>query len=443
MFIDAVDVKFRAGNGGNGLVSWRREARIAKGGPFGGDGGRGGDIIVIADPNINTLSDFRYVKEVAAEDGQRGGIQLMHGSNAEDKIVKLPVGTLIYDMDGKLLHDLAKPGENVRLCIGGRGGYGNAHFVAATRRTPSFAENGDSGTKLNVHLELKLVADVGIIGIPSAGKSTLISCLTSVRPKIADYPFTTLIPNLGVMEYKGQNMVLEDVPGLIPDAHKGAGLGIEFLKHIERTRVLCHLLDAGKYEECIADYDAIRNELGLFNPELLKKEEIIVLTKCDLLDPEMVADLVSQIEKKTKKKVFPISAPIGDGLKELQDELIRHKPQEIIEPESKERVIIDLVKEKDPNDFTIAHEGSHKYRVSGERIEQIVRMTPMKYPEAVDRVWDVMHKRKILPAIIREVLQNMTPEESSTVSQDTSGIWYTIDGKILIGDSVFKFQDYR
>ena len=185
----------------------------------------------------------------------------MHGSDAEDKIVKLPVGTLIYDMDGKLLHDLAKPGENVRLCIGGRGGYGNAHFVAATRRTPSFAENGDTGTKLHVHLELKLVADVGIIGIPSAGKSTLISCLTSVRPKIADYPFTTLIPNLGVMEYKGQNMVLEDVPGLIPDAHKGAGLGIEFLKHIERTRVLCHLLDAGKYEECIADYDAIRNEL--------------------------------------------------------------------------------------------------------------------------------------------------------------------------------------
>lgn len=443
MFIDAVDVKFRAGNGGNGLVSWRREARIAKWGPFGGDGGRWGDVIVIADPNINTLSDFRYVKEVAAEDGQRGGIQLMHGSNAEDKIVKLPVGTLIYDMNGKLLHDLAKPGENVRLCIGWRGGYGNAHFVAATRRTPSFAENGDTGTKLNVHLELKLVADVGIIGIPSAGKSTLISCLTSVRPKIADYPFTTLIPNLGVMEYKGQNMVLEDVPGLIPDAHKGAGLGIEFLKHIERTRILCHLLDAGKYEECIADYDAIRNELGLFNPELLKKEEIIVLTKCDLLDPEMVADLVSQIEKKTKKKVFPISAPIGDWLKELQDELIRHKPQEIIEPETKERVIIDLVKEKDPNDFSIAHEGDHRYRVSGERIEQIVRMTPMKYPEAVDRVWDVMHKRKILPAIIREVLTNMTPEERATVSQDTSGIWYTIDGKILIGDSVFKFQDYR
>lgn len=196
--------------------------------------------------------------------------------------------------------------------------------------------------------------------------------------------------------------------------------------------MLCHLLDAGKYEQCIADYDAIRNELGLFNPELLKKEEIIVLTKCDLLDAEMIADLVSQIEKKTKKKVFPISAPIGDGLKELQDELILHKPQEIIEPESEERVIIDLVKEKDPNEFSLTHEGNHRYRVSGERIEQIVRMTPMKYSEAVDRVWDVMHKRKILPAIIREVLKNMTPEEQERASHDTSGIWYTIDGRILI-----------
>jgi len=215
-------------------------------------------------------------------------------------------------MEGNLLHDLAKPGEMVRLCIGGRGGYGNAHFVGATRRTPRFAENGDVGTRLDVHLELKLVADVGIIGVPSAGKSTLISCLTSVRPKIADYPFTTLIPNLGVMEYKGQNMVLEDVPGLIPGAHKGEGLGIEFLKHIERTRVLLHLLDAGKYEDCISDYDAIRNELNLFNPTMLEKEEIIVLSKTDLLDADMVEDLKSQIEKKTGKKVFPISAPIGE-----------------------------------------------------------------------------------------------------------------------------------
>ncbi len=208
-----------------------------------------------------------------------------------------------------------------------------------------------------MHLELKLVADVGIIGIPSAGKSTLISCLTSVRPKIADYPFTTLIPNLGVMEYKGKNMVLEDVPGLIPGAHRGEGLGIEFLKHIERTRVLMHLLDAGKYEDCIADYDAIRTELELFNPALLEKEEIIVLAKCDLLDPEMVEDLKLQVEKKTKKKVFPISAPIGEGLEALQNELIKHivieeTPIEKID----ERAIIDLRNEKDPNDFEIIDE---------------------------------------------------------------------------------------
>jgi GTPase len=446
MFIDAVNVKFRAGNGGNGIVSWRREARIAKGGPFWGDGGRGGDLIVVADPNENTLSNFRYVKEVAAEDGERWGIQLMHGSNAEDRIVKLPVWTLIYDMEGNLLHDLAKPGEMVRLCIGGRGGYGNAHFVAATRRAPSFCEQGDIGTKMDVHLELKLVADVGIIGVPSAGKSTLISCLTSVRPKIADYPFTTLIPNLGVMEYKGQNMVLEDVPGLIPGAHKGEWLGIEFLKHIERTRVLCHLLDAGKYEDCIADYDAIRNELGLFNATMLEKKEIIVLSKCDLLDADMVEDLKSQIEKKTGKKVFPISAPIWEGLEELQNELIQHIAP-LIKGESKgdwnERVIIDLRDKKDDNDFVVTPEWDYTYRVTGVRIEQIVRMTPMKYLEAIDRVWDVMGKRKITNEIIRCVIKELPEEDERKNLADTSSLWYTIDGKILIGDSVFKFQDYR
>ncbi len=441
MFIDAVNVRFRAGNGWNGIVSWRKEARIAKGGPFGGDGGRGGDVIVIADPNINTLSNFRYIKEVAAEDGERGGIQLMHGANAPDLLVKLPVGTLIYDESGELLHDLAKPGEKVRLCIGGRGGYGNAHFVASTRRAPHFAENGDIWTKLNAHLELKLVADVGIIGIPSAGKSTLISCLTSVRPKIADYPFTTLIPNLGVMEYKGKTMVLEDVPGLIPWAHKGVGLGIEFLKHIERTRVLLHLLDAGKYEDCIADYDAIRKELELFNPELLEKEEIIVLSKCDLLDNDMIEDLKKQLEKKTGKQVFPISAPIGEWLEDLQNTLITYVlPETEIQEETP---IIDLHDTRDPNNFTIEDEWNYNYRVRGERIEQIVRMTPTKYSEAIDRVWDVMKKRKITNEIMKLVQKSLPEDDNRKTLSDTDSLWYTIDGKILIGENVFQFQDYR
>lgn len=444
MFIDAVNIRFRAGNGGNGIVSWRHEARIAKWGPFGGNGGRGGDLIAIADPNINTLSDFRYVKEVAAEDGERGWTKCMNGRDAEDRIVKLPVGTLIYDTEGNLLHDLDTVGQKVRLCIGGRGGYGNAHFASATRRSPSFAENGDTGTALEAHLELKLVADIGIIGVPSAGKSTLISCITQVRPKIADYPFTTLIPNLGVMEYKGKTMVLEDVPGLIAGAHTGAGLGIEFLKHIERTRVLCHLLDAGKYEDCIADYDIIRQELWFFNPALLEKQEIIVLSKCDLLDEDMVADLKKQIEKKTGKKVFPISAPIGMGIEDLQNEMLKYIPvaKEIIE---EAEVVIDLANKKDPNDFIVTHEGGHVYRVTGERIEQIVRMTPLKYPEAVDRVWDVMTKRKILNEILRQVVKNSSPEEAETYEnlRDLSHIWYSVDGKILIGEAVFNFRDFR
>lgn len=439
MFIDAVDIRFRAGNGGNWLVSWRREARIPKGGPFWGDGGRWGDLIVLADANINTLSDFRYVKEVAADDGERGGIQLQHWLNADDKIVKLPVGTLIYDKNtNELLHDLATPGEMVRLCTGWRGGYGNAHFVSSTRRSPKFAENGDIWTSLDVHLELKLVADVGIIWIPSSGKSTLISCLTSVRPKIADYPFTTLIPNLGVMEYKGKSLVLEDVPGLIPGAHRGEGLWIQFLKHIERTRVLLHLLDAGKYEDCIADYDAIREELWLFNPVLLKKKEIIVLSKCDLLDEEMIQDLKSQIEKKTKKKVFAISAPIWEWLEELQNELLQLiKEKAPVKTKKKEdRVIIDLHSQKDPNDFAIISEGKFVYRITGERIEQIVRMTSMKNPDAVDRVWDVMHKRKIIPAIEKLALKE-------SMKNEDWNLWYTIPWKILIWDAVFKFGDYR
>ena len=370
----------------------------------------------------------------------------MNGRNAEDRMVKLPVGTLIYDMEGNLLHDLDKIGQQVRLCLGGRGGYGNAHFASATRRSPSFAENGDIGTALEAHLELKLVADIGIIGVPSAGKSTLISCITQVRPKIADYPFTTLIPNLGVMEFKGKTMVLEDVPGLIAGAHTGAGLGIEFLKHIERTRVLCHLLDAGKYEECIADYDTIREELGFFNPALLEKEEIIVLSKCDLLDDDMVADLKKQIEKKTKKKVFAISAPIGVGLEELQNEMLSYiPPEEAIEISDEKPIIIELANKKDPNDFTITYEGDHNYRIHGDRIEQIVRMTPLRYPEAVDRVWDVMTKRRILDEVLRQVIKNTPPEEAETYKnlRDLSHIWYSVDGKILIGEAVFNFRDFR
>jgi GTP-binding protein len=210
------------------------------------------------------------------------------------------------------------------------------------------------------------------------------------------------------MEYKGKIMVLEDVPGLIAGAHKGAGLGIEFLKHIERTRVLCHLLDAGKYEECITDYDIIRDELKHFNPALLEKEEIIVLSKCDLLDDDMVEDLKKQLEKKTGKKVFPISAPIGMGIEELQNKMLSYiSPEEILEISDGKPVIIDLSNKKDPNDFVVTYEGNHNYRVTGERIEQIVRMTPLRYPEAVDRVWDVMTKRRILDEVLRQVIKNM------------------------------------
>jgi GTP-binding protein len=225
MFIDEAVVTFKAGKGGNGCVSWRREKYIPNGGPYGGDGGNGGDIVLFATENENTLSDFRHANIIRAENGQNGATKEMHGRSGDVRVVEVPVGTIVSDAEtGKILFDLDIEGKSEKLCVGGRGGFGNAHFASSTRQAPKFAELGDEGENRRIKLELKLVADVGIIGLPNAGKSTFIQSVTSVRPKIADYPFTTLIPNLGVMEHKGRSLVLEDVPGLIPGASEGKGL---------------------------------------------------------------------------------------------------------------------------------------------------------------------------------------------------------------------------
>lgn len=422
MFIDEVVVTFKAGKGGDGSVSWRREKYVPNGGPYGGNGGRGGDVILRATDNENTLSDFRHTKVVSAQAGIGGATKEMQGASGEDRIVELPVGTIVTDAEtGELICDLDEDGKEHVLCLGGRGGFGNAHFATSTRQAPKFAELGDVGEVRKVKMELKLVADVGIIGLPNAGKSTFIQAVTSVRPKIADYPFTTLIPNLGVMEHKGKALVLEDVPGLIPGASEGKGLGIRFLKHIERTEILLHLLDASQLEAVWQNYRDIRKELETFSPEIAAKPEAIVLSKTDLVSEEDLSELLKQAKSELPgKKVFTMSAAAMMGVEAVQDHLIevaegRRKTLETTDHEEvaadaaamESRKTYDLKGRKESDDHPKIERVSHEvFEVTGARIQQIVRMTEMSNPEAVARVYDVLEKlgviRKVLSAIERD-----------------------------------------
>lgn len=443
MFVDEVDITLTAGKGGNGAISWRREANIPKGWPWGWDGGKWGDIILLTDPNQNTLSTFRYKKIYESPKWQPGSSSNMAWAAGEDLILKVPVGTLVKDRDGEILHDLSTPHVSLRMCRWWRWWYGNAHFTSSTRQKPNFAELGDRGETIDVTLELKLVADIGIIGLPSAGKSTLISCVTNARPKIADYPFTTLTPNLGIMEHKDHSMVLEDVPGLIPGAHKGDGLGIQFLKHIQRTRVLLHLLDASRAEQCMSDYQAIRDELLLFDPDMAEKEEIIVLSKIDLISDHDLETLQEMMENELPdKKIFGISAPIERWLEELKNFLIQMKDDQAVpEDEGQKLPVINLREYAEPNAFTIEDLGEFQYRVHGDRIQQIVRMSDPGNSEATMRIFDVMKKRNILHEIeklAKKTFQSQHPEHTLQEGE----IWYHIgdEARALIEDRDFSLN---
>ncbi|MDD5770302.1 MAG: GTPase ObgE [Candidatus Gracilibacteria bacterium] len=407
MFIDEVNIKLIAGKGGDGVVTWRREKYIPKGGPRGGNGGNGGNIYLQTNSNLNTLSDFRHKKILMAPEGQKGATNLMQGACGEDLVLNVPIGTIVKNAEtGEIIVDLSENNVKFLIAKGGRGGFGNAHFTTSTRQAPSFAEIGDIGETKNVILELKLVADIGIIGIPSAGKSTLIGNITNVKPKIGDYPFTTLVPNLGVLEHKNKTLVLEDVPGLIPGASEGKGLGIEFLKHIERTKVLMHLLDLYRLDQVMQDYKDIRYELKTFSLDLDKKEEIIVFSKGDLLDSEMKDFIVSEFKKKFKKKnIFIISAATGEGIEKLKDYLIDNFSTSIIENENlkfineNELKVIDLRYEEDPKNVELEYLGDYKFRATGKRLEQIVRMTNFDNFEGVMRVYDVLEKLGVIKKV--------------------------------------------
>ncbi len=318
-FVDQAKIYVKAGNGGPGCISFRREKYVPKGGPDGGDGGDGGDVILVADPQVNTLYDFYSQVHFYAENGKPGMGKKMKGKDGEDLILKVPVGTVVKDAKtGEILGDLIKPGQNLVVASGGKGGRGNAHFATPTRQTPKIAEPGTPGEERWIILELKLIADVGLVGLPNVGKSTLLSKISAAKPKIADYPFTTLQPNLGVVKlFDGNTFVVADIPGLIEGAHKGIGLGHNFLKHIERTRLLLYILDVSRGKEILKDYEVLRNELKLFNPTLLEKEYFLALNKIDLIiDLEKLEDVIKYFHQK-KIEVYLISAVTGQGVLEL------------------------------------------------------------------------------------------------------------------------------
>ena len=421
MFLDEAIIEVRGGNGARGCVSWRREKFEPMGGPDGGNGGKGGDVIFIADENTDTLSDFASRKRFEAPKGRFGSSNNRNGRGGEDLILPVPPGTLVYDLrEGKepvLLADLAMHGDQMIIARGGRGGYGNAHFKSSTRQAPDFAELGEPGEKRTLTLELKLVADIGIIGYPSVGKSTLISVVSSAKPKIADYPFTTLIPNLGVVNVADRSFIICDVPGLIEGASEGKGLGHEFLKHIERCGILLHVLDVsrGDAAQLLKDYRAIRKELESHSPTLAKKRELVILNKTDLLGNDAGA-YETTLKKEGIAVYKSISAVTRFGTDELMKELLpialeeRGKRQDFLEEEEKKAteeipVLRPHVESERMGAFRLEKKDG-VLTVRGKRIEQFTSMTDFGSEGAMRRFQDVIERIGLKRAIKRESDEN-------------------------------------
>lgn len=322
MFLDYAEISVYAGNGGNGAVTFRREKYVPKGGPSGGNGGKGGDILVKADTNLSTLLDFKYKRNYKAGKGADGASALKDGKNGSDIIISLPIGTTIKDAEsGKPIADLDKPGETIVIAKGGKGGKGNSNFATPTRRTPRFAEPGKPGESKKIILELKLIADVGLVGLPNAGKSTLISTISAARPKIADYPFTTLEPNLGIVNYKEyKSFTVADIPGIIEGAHQGKGLGLKFLRHIERTKILLFLIDITS-QDYQKEFNLLFNELKSYSKVLTNKTILVAFSKADLADKDELKKISRTKIKKVESSPIIISAATRFGITELLDKL--------------------------------------------------------------------------------------------------------------------------
>ncbi len=412
-FADRARIIIKSGKAGDGHVSFRREKYVPDGGPDGGDGGKGGDVIFEVDEGLNTLTDYRHRRKFAAENGQEGGKKNCHGKNGEDLILKVPHGTVIKDAEtDKVIADMSGDNRRVVVLKGGRGGLGNQHFATATMQAPKYAKPGQEGIEIEVKLELKVIADVGLVGFPNVGKSTFLSRVTNAQPKIANYHFTTLQPNLGVVDMEeGFGFVIADIPGLIEGASEGIGLGHEFLRHIERTKVMIHIVDAAGVEgrDPIADIKAINKELEAYNPDLLKKPQVIAANKIDAIygdENEIITSLKAEFEEKEGIKVFPISAVSGKGLKELLyhvKELLATCPKEITVFESEfDPSILEIIDE--PYTIEIDPEDG-AYVVEGPKIDKMLGYTNLESEKGFLFFQRFLKEQGILDALEEQGIQ--------------------------------------
>jgi GTP-binding protein len=421
MFVDQVKVKLEAGKGGDGALSFHHEKFIDKGGPDGGDGGDGGDIILRATRNENTLASFRYKKLLKAEDGQPGFKNKRHGKSAKDLEVAVPIGTVVTDTDGNVVADLIEDGQTAVIASGGKGGFGNAHFISSTRQAPRIAEKGEAGEEIEVQLEIKMIADVGLVGLPNAGKSTLLSVISNARPEIANYAFTTLSPNLGVVDVDGKtSLLVADIPGLIEGASRGKGLGDEFLRHIERTKVILHLIDIYNNDVTVA-YKTIMDELRAYRVDLSKKPQIIALTKVEGVDEEILQMCIDDLKKVAPRGtlILPISSSAHLGIKELLRQLLAKVNK------SNERSIKDKLSGKLPiitfkgedSAWTVT-KSDNGYLVTGKRIEKFAARTRFGDYHNEGRLKDIMKKMGIMHELRR---QGIEPGQNITIGKPPKG----------------------
>ena len=407
MFIDEAEIYVRSGKGGDGFMHFHREKYVSRGGPDGGDGGRGGDLILKVEKRLNTLAAFRHKTRYIAQDGLRGGINNQTGKSADNLVVLVPAGTIVRERDtGALLGDLTHDGQELVVCKGGRGGRGNTHFVSPSNQAPRTAEKGAPCEEKYLALELKLIADVGIVGVPNAGKSSFLAAATNATPKIANYPFTTLEPNLGVAELDPDHtLVLSDVPGLIEGAHMGVGLGDSFLRHIQRTKVILHVLN-GESEDPIADFDQINQEMALFDPNLGQKKQLVVYNKMDI--PE-AAERWPEVEAALKERGYEAMNMSAAGRENIKPilwklyELLQTVPEE--EPEDNE-VLPLYTPEEDPRAFTISRNDMGDYVVRGSAIERAAKMTYWEHSGSLRRFQNLMRTLGIEDALRREGIED-------------------------------------
>jgi GTP-binding protein len=409
---DQATIFVKSGSGGNGAATFRREKYIPRGGPDGGDGGRGGNVYLVADASINTLLSFRYKRKFSAENGGHGKKQTMRGKQGQDLEIAVPPGTVVRaEIDDETYTiDLERPGQRLLAARGGKGGLGNVHFATSTYQVPRIAELGEPGEDLTLQLELKLIADVGLVGFPNAGKSTLLSVISAARPKIAPYPFTTLQPNLGIVEVGYDRFVVADIPGLIEGAHQGVGLGFDFLRHVERTRLLLHIVDAAGVDgrDPLEDYHQINAELRQYQPELAVRPQIVVLNKIDLPEAQANLERLRRELPAPQDKLFAIAAATREGIEPLLQrvaQILRDMPTLLREPvEPNEPPLTWPIPEVDPNIFVIERE-DEGWRVHGRRIERLITMTNFAQPDSLDRIARVMAASGIASALMEMGVQ--------------------------------------